>query len=85
MFNHVQLRLHWMHVLNSRICRYTCIIPTVQIIPCCDQDRCVNEVVQPWTGTLLCSFRVFLTKFGHKLLLFYIFAHPDFMSKSGKK
>ena len=32
MFNHVQLHIHWMHLLNTRICRYTCIYitPTVQ-------------------------------------------------------
>ena len=22
MFNHVQLHVHWMHLLNTRICRY---------------------------------------------------------------
>ena len=33
MFNHV----HWMHLLNTRICRYTCIyiIPTVQTLHYC--------------------------------------------------
>ena len=28
MFNHVQLHVHWMHLLNTRICRYTCIYIT---------------------------------------------------------
>ena len=34
MFNHVQLHVHWMHLLNTRICRYTCIniTPTVQTL-----------------------------------------------------
>ena len=37
MFNHVQLHVHWMHLLNSRICRYTCIsiTPTVQTLHYC--------------------------------------------------
>ena len=32
-------------------------------------DRFVNEVVQPWKWTLLVQSGVFLTKFGHVLLL----------------
>ena len=37
MFNQVQLHVHWMHLLNTRICRYTCIdiIPTVQTLHYC--------------------------------------------------
>ena len=35
MFSHVQLHLHWMHLLNDRICRYTYSINTTL----CDQDR----------------------------------------------
>ena len=37
MFNHVQLHVHWMHLLNTRICRYTCIYitPTVQTLHDC--------------------------------------------------
>ena len=27
-FNHVQIHLHWMHLLNTRLCRYTCIYVT---------------------------------------------------------
>ena len=32
MFSHVQLHVHWVHLLNTRLCRYTCIYitPTVQ-------------------------------------------------------
>ena len=37
MFNHVQLYVHWMHLLDTRICRYTYVTPTVVN---CDQDRC---------------------------------------------
>ena len=37
MFNHVQIYVHWMHLLDTRICRYTYVIPTVVS---CDQDRC---------------------------------------------
>ena len=29
MFNYIQLHVHWMHLLNNRICRYTCITPTI--------------------------------------------------------
>ena len=34
MFSHVQLHVHWMYLLNTRICRYTCmyITPTVQTL-----------------------------------------------------
>ena len=44
MFNHVQLYVHWMHLLNTKICRYTYMTPKVIY---CDQDRYVNEVIQP--------------------------------------
>ena len=36
MFNHVQLNVHWMHLLNTKICRYTYATPTVIYF---DQDR----------------------------------------------
>ena len=42
----LQLHVHWMHLLNNRICRYTYITPTVHILHYCDQNRCVNDVVQ---------------------------------------
>ena len=37
MFNHVQLHVHWMHLFNTRICRYTCIYitSTVQTLHYC--------------------------------------------------
>ena len=31
MFNHVQLHVHWLHLFNTRICRYTCIYITFTI------------------------------------------------------
>ena len=36
-FNHVQLHVHWMNLLNTRICRYTCIYitPAVQTLHYC--------------------------------------------------
>ena len=43
MFNHEQLYDHWMHLLDTRICRYTYITPTVIVY---GQNRYVNEVVQ---------------------------------------
>ena len=36
MFIHVQLYIHWMHLLNTRICRYTYSTPTVIY---CDKER----------------------------------------------
>ena len=42
MSNHVQLYVHWMRLLNIRMCRYTYITPAVIF---CDQDRPVYEVV----------------------------------------
>ena len=40
MFNHVQLHVHWMHLLNIMICRYTCIYitPTVQTLHYCPES-----------------------------------------------
>ena len=37
MFNHVQLHVHWLHLFNTRICRYTCIYitSTVQTLHYC--------------------------------------------------
>ena len=40
-FNHVQLYVHWMHLLNTRIYRYTYVTPTVIYY---DQDRCVMNL-----------------------------------------
>ena len=38
MFNHVQVHVHWMHLLNTRICRYTCMYNThntnTTLLPC---------------------------------------------------
>ena len=48
MFNHVQLHVHWMHLLNTRICRNTCIYitPTVQTLHYCPVGaRRWNDVV----------------------------------------
>ena len=49
MCNHVQLHVHWMHLLNTRLCRYTCIYitPTVQTLHYCPAGAwCWNDVVQ---------------------------------------
>ena len=49
MFSHVQLHVHWMHLLNTRICRYTCIYITltVQILHYCPAEawRCIEVYV----------------------------------------
>ena len=60
-FNHVQLHVHWMHLLNTSICRYTCITHTIQILRYCDHDRCVNEVVKHRKWNLLCSVTCIFT------------------------
>ena len=41
MFNHVQLYVHWRHLLNTWICRYTYVTTTVIYF---DQDRCVMKL-----------------------------------------
>ena len=66
MFNHVQLYVYWMHLLNTRTCRYTYLTPTVIY---CDQGRCVMKLFNLEEDSTLFKSGVFLTKFGHKLLL----------------
>ena len=72
MFNYVQLyvHVHWMHLLNTRICRFTYVTPTVIY---CDQDRFNLEM-----DSTVFKSGVFLTKFGHKLLL-SLSAKPDYV------
>ena len=41
MFNYVQLNVHWMHLLNIRIYRYTYVTPTEVY---CGQDRYVMKL-----------------------------------------
>ena len=65
-FNQVQLYIHWMHLLNTRIGRYTYITHTVIY---CDQDRCVMKLFNLEMDSTVFKSDVFLTKFGHKLLL----------------
>ena len=72
MFNHVQLYVHWMHLLNTRICRYTYITPTVID---CDQDSCVMNLKVEST---VFKSGVFLTKLGQKLLI-SLSAQPDYV------
>ena len=62
MFNHVQLHVHWMHLFNTRICRYTCkyIAPTVQTLHYCPAGA------WRWNDIVLTSMRrndVALTSF----------------------
>ena len=75
MFNHVQLYVYWMHLLNNRICRYTYITSTVIY---CDQDRCVMKLFNLGMDSTVFKSGVFLTKFEHKLLL-SLSAQPDYM------
>ena len=61
MFNHVQLHTHWMHLLNTRLCRYTYVVY-------CDQDRYVKKLINVKMDYTLLKSGVLLINFGHKLL-----------------
>ena len=58
MLNHVQLYGHLMHLLNTRICRYAYITPTVIYY---DQDRWVMKLFN-LERTLLYSAQVYFTQ-----------------------
>ena len=75
MFNHVQLYVYWLHLLNTRICRYTYVTPTVIYY---DQDRCVMKLFNLEMDSVVYKSGGVLTKFGHKLLL-SLSAQPDFV------
>ena len=79
MFNHVQLYVHWMHLLNTMICRCTYMSPTVIY---CDKDRKVSCSALKVDSAVFKS-GVFLTKFGHKLFL-SLSAQPDYVLKYWK-
>ena len=64
MFNHVQLNVHWIHLLNTRICRYTNETPTVIY---CDQDRYVMKLFNLEMASTVFKSGIFLTKFGNKI------------------
>ena len=68
-FNPVQLNINWMHLSNTRICRYTFVTPTVIY---CDQDRYVMKLFNLEMDCTVFKSGLFLTKFGNKLLLFYV-------------
>ena len=74
-FNHVQLYVNWMHLLNTRICRYTFVTPTVIY---CDQDRYVMKLFNIEMDSTVFKSGVFLIKFGYKLLL-SLSAQPDYI------
>ena len=69
-----------MHLLNTRICRYTNIAPTVIY---CDKDRCVLKLFNLEMDSSVFKSGVFVIKFGHKLLL-SLFAQPDYVESIGK-
>ena len=75
MFNHVQLYIHWMHLLNTKICGYTYLAPTVIY---CDRGKCVMKLFNIEMDSTVFKSDVFLTKFGHKLLL-SLSAQPDYV------
>ena len=69
MISHVQLYVQWLHLLNTRICRYTYITSTVIY---CDQDRYVNEVVQHWKRDSCVHVRCISNKIWTHITLFFI-------------
>ena len=69
MFNHVQFYVYWLHLLNTRICRYTYVTPTVIYY---DHDRCVMKLFNLEMDSTVFKSGVVLTKFGHKLLLYLL-------------
>ena len=71
MFNHVQLYVHWMHLLKARICRYTYITSTVIY---CEKDRCSTLNLD----SIVFKSGVFLTKLGQTLIL-SLSAQPDYV------
>ena len=64
-----------MYSLNTRICRYTYVTPTVIY---CDQDMYVMKVFNLGLDSPAFKLGVFLTKFGHKVLL-SLSAQADYM------
>ena len=58
MFNHVQLYVHWMHLFNTRICRYAYITSTIIY---CDQDSCVMKLFNLEMDFIAFKSDVFLT------------------------
>ena len=75
MFNHVQLNVHWMPLLNTRVCGYTYVTPTVIYS---DQDRYIMKFFDLEMDSTVFKSSVFLTKLGHKLLL-SLSAQPDYV------
>ena len=64
-----------MHLLNTRICRYTYITPTVIN---CNQDKCVMKLLNLEMDSTVFKTGEFLTEFGQKLLL-SLSAQPDYV------
>ena len=72
MFNHVELYLHWMYLLNPKICRYTYITPTVIY---CDQDRCcVMKFLNLEMDSTVFKSGVVLTNFDTNYSFLYLFS-----------
>ena len=69
MFNHVQLNVHWMHLLNTRICRYTYLKPTVIY---CDQDRYVMNLFNLESGLYRVQVRCIYNKIWTQITSFFI-------------
>ena len=55
-----------MHLLNTRLCRYTYFSLTVIY---CDHDKCVMKLFNIKIDSTVFKSVVFLTKFGHRFLL----------------
>ena len=72
MYNDIYTRCK---LLNTRICRYTYITLTVIY---CDQDRYVMKLFNLKMDSTVFKSDVFLTKFGHKLVL-SLSAQPNYV------
>ena len=58
-----------MHLLNTRICRYTYVTPTAAY---CDQDMYVMKLFNLEMDSTVFKSGVFLVKFGHKNTFLYL-------------
>ena len=75
MFNHVQLYVHWMHLLDTRICRYTYVTPTVIY---CDKDKYVMNLLnlesEPYCSQVRCISNKVWTQ-----ITPFLSAQPDYV------
>ena len=69
MFNHVPSHIHWMHLLNTRICRYTYETPRVIFY---DQDRYVRKFFNLEMDSTVLKVRCISNKIWTQITPFFI-------------